>query len=119
MSAASRRKGKVGELELVTLLKENGFDCWRTPNSGAMHYAKGDINGLPGLHIECKRAERIEIQKWVDQSLLDCPAGLAPVVVWRASRHAWRADLPLIDFLPMYRARLRAREFEQRVGVEA
>jgi len=53
----SKRKGKRGELELAKKLKEYGFSARR----GQQYSGIGgdDVVGLDGVHIECKRAERL------------------------------------------------------------
>ena len=56
----SRRKGKEGELELAKKLREYGYGCRRGQQySGANGDA--DVIGLPGIHIECKRVERLDL----------------------------------------------------------
>ena len=56
----SRRKGADGERELAKKLKEYGYDTRRGQQySGANGDA--DVVGLPGIHIECKRVERLNI----------------------------------------------------------
>jgi Holliday junction resolvase len=94
----SRAKGARGEREVVKIAAHYGFDSWRTPNSGAFAHARGDINGIPGLHIEVKRREQIRMLDWWRQAENDCPAGLLPVVVWRTTRNPWRVSLPLDEW---------------------
>lgn len=101
----SRRKGSRGELEVVHAFNSEGFDCWRTPNSGGLSHSKGDINGIPGLHIEVKRAEQVRIREWIGQAEQDCAPHDIPIVVWRTSADLWRVDLPLTDFVPLWKFR--------------
>ena len=57
----SRQKGKKAELELSRKLREEGYDCRRgVQYSGANGDA--DVVGLPGIHIECKRVERLNLE---------------------------------------------------------
>lgn len=102
MSKSQRDKGKLGELEVVHVMADYGFQCWRTPNSGAMHYAKGDVNGIPGLHIEVKRQETLKVSQWSRQATADCPEGQTPIVVYRTSREPWRVVIDLHDFMDLY-----------------
>lgn len=108
MAKASRDKGKAGELEVAHVFQGQGFSAYRTPNSGAFFHAKGDINGVPGLHIEVKRAERLEIPSWLAQCEADCPELDIPVLVFRRSRDPWRVILPLEDFAPLWRVQVAA-----------
>lgn len=69
----SRRKGKAGELELAMWLREHGFEGKRGQQySGANGDA--DVIGIPGVHIECKRVEQININKWLAQAEADAYA---------------------------------------------
>jgi hypothetical protein len=101
----SRAKGKRAELEVVKLWTAGGFDCWRTPNSGAFHHARGDINGVPGLHQEVKRREQVRMLDWIEQAEKDCPPHDIPVVIWRTSRNPWRVDLDLDEFIALWKLR--------------
>lgn len=59
MSRSSQRKGAGGERELATLLHEHGYDIER---GGCLSYGTvPDLTGLPGIHIEVKRVEKLNI----------------------------------------------------------
>lgn len=94
MSASQRRKGNRAELEVRDLFRAAGFDCDRVPNSGGLRI-KGDLYPLDELHVETKRQERVEIQRWIRQAEDEAPYECLPVVAWRTSRMRWRADLDL------------------------
>ncbi|KAK9680679.1 hypothetical protein QE152_g38968 [Popillia japonica] len=56
----SRAKGAKGERELSSKLRDYGYEARRGQQfSGANGDA--DVVGLPGIHIECKRVERLNI----------------------------------------------------------
>ena len=69
----SKQKGKRGELELAKVLKEYGFDdAHRTVQyNGKADYSRADLVGLPGIHIECKRVEKINIEQAMEQAIRD------------------------------------------------
>lgn len=97
----SRQKGKRGELELAKVLREAGYDTRRGQQySGASGDA--DVVGLPGIHIECKRVEQLNIEKALQQSERDAKPGEIPVVMHRANGTKWKATLRLDDFLEIY-----------------
>ena len=51
---SSQRKGADGERELAALLREYGYPVER---GGSLSFGEvPDLTGLPGIHIECKRA---------------------------------------------------------------
>ena len=94
----SRSKGKRGELELAAILREYGFDARRGQQyCGAAGDA--DVVGLPGVHIECKRVERLNIDAAMEQAVRDARPGEMPVVMHRRSRKPWLVTQLLTDFL--------------------
>lgn len=105
MGAMSRRKGKTGELEIVNLLKDRGLNAQRTaPLQAAGGTTDADVLGVEGCHLEVKRCERVEIDKWCAQVELATRPSDIPCVVWRRSRQRWRVALPLEDFLDLVKA---------------
>lgn len=98
----SRAKGKNGELELAKLLRSYGYDCRRGQQfSGANGDA--DVVGLPGIHIECKRVERLILENAMEQSQRDARDGEIPVVMHRKSRSPWLVTTTLEDWMKIYR----------------
>lgn len=90
----SRRKGKNGELELARKLREYGWDCRRGQQySGANGDA--DVVGIPGIHIECKRRNRMEPYEYIAQARHDARKGELPIVFMRRDNSEW---LALMDF---------------------
>lgn len=98
----SREKGKRGERELASVLRSLGFDCRRGQQfSGANGDA--DVVGLPGIHIECKRTERLDLYGALAQAKHDVRDGEKPVVVHRRNNCQWVVVQPLDDWIEMYR----------------
>lgn len=98
----SRAKGAGGERELAKKLREYGCDCRRGQQySGANGDA--DVVGLPGIHIECKRVERLNLEDAMAQSRRDARAGEIPVVMHRKTRSPWLVTMPLEDWIEIYR----------------
>lgn len=105
MPRASRDKGSRGEREVRDIFRSYGFDCDRTPNSGALRI-KADLHGDVPIHVEVKFQEMPRILAWVRQAVRD--AKNAPeAVFWRTSRMRWRADVDGELFIRML-AELRA-----------
>lgn len=94
MSNSERRKGTSGELEVRDLFRAGGFDCDRTPNSGALRIT-GDLYGSVPAHLEVKRQEVARPWQWFEQAQAEAPAGVMPVVAFRRSRSPWLAIVPL------------------------
>ena len=98
----SRAKGKRGELELSRALGEYGYGCRRSAQySGASGDA--DVVGLPGIHIECKRVERLDLTGAVAQAKMDARPGELPAVFHRRNRESWLVTMPLEGWMELYR----------------
>lgn len=99
----SRQKGKRGELEAAKVLKEYGYETRRGQQySGATGDA--DVVGLPGIHLEIKRVEKLNISKAMQQSIQDAKDGEMPVVMHRRNRETWLVTMPLKVFMVLYKA---------------
>lgn len=118
MSINSRRKGAVGEREIAGILQEYGYEARRGQQfSGANGDA--DVEGLPGIHMEVKRVEHLNIDKALQQAIRDNYADelkqgkkLIPAVFHRANddrkkdstKGTWKVTLTLKDFMEIYQA---------------
>lgn len=118
MSINSRRKGKVGENEIAHILQGYGYNTRRGQQfSGANGDA--DVEGLPGIHMEVKRVEHLNIDKALQQAIRDNYADelkqgkkLIPAVFHRANddrkkdstKGTWKVTLTLKDFMEIYQA---------------
>lgn len=102
MGKMSREKGKRGERELAKKLREYGYDCRRGQQFCGAN-GDADVVGLPGIHIEVKRTERLNIYDAMDQAKRDKRIGEIPVVMHRKNNCEWLAILRLEDFMEQYR----------------
>lgn len=98
----SRDKGKRGERELAGILRGYGFDAKR-----GVQYHGGpdspDITGLPGVHIEVKRTEKLSLYDALAQSKADSGPGEMPVVMHRRNDCEWVVIQPLDDWIELYK----------------
>lgn len=97
----SREKGKKGELELARILRGYGADTRRGQQYCGAN-GDADVVGLVGLHIECKRVERLNIYLAMQQAENDAREGEKPVVMHRRNREGWLVTLKLDDFMEIY-----------------
>lgn len=98
----SRAKGASGERELAHVLEKYGFKTRRGQQySGANGDA--DVVGVDGLHIECKRVERLNIHEAMNQALNDAREGETPVVMHRKNRTKWLVTMTLDDFMRLWK----------------
>ena len=106
----SQRKGRAGELELARLLQEYGYNV--EPGRAVSYGSTPDIVSLPGVHIECKRAEQLRPYSWLEQAERDAVrfgAGL-PAVFFRRSRSPWLVVMKLGDWLELYQTQSEPRK---------
>lgn len=98
----SRDKGARGERELSSKLKEYGYQTRRGQQfSGANGDA--DVVGLPGIHIECKRVERLNLYDAMAQAKNDARDRETPTVFHRKDRCEWLVTMRLDDWMQMYK----------------
>jgi len=109
----SRDKGKAGERELARRLRQYGYDCRRGQQYCGAN-GDADVIGLPGIHIECKRTERLSLYDAIGQAASDTKEGEIPVVMHRRNNSEWLAILQLDRFMEIYREWEGGRETEQK-----
>ena len=98
----SRRKGAEGERQLARKLAEYGYDARRGQQySGANGDA--DVIGLPNVHIECKRVEKLNLDDALAQSIRDARENEVPIVAHRRNHTEWKVTMRLDDFIKLYR----------------
>ena len=67
-----------------------------------------DLVGLPGIHIEVKRAEQVRLSEWMQQAETDSKrfSDGMPVVFHRRSREPWLVTMRLVDWMTLYSAKI-------------
>lgn len=99
---ASQSKGRDGELELARVLQEYGYDV--QPGRAQSYGEVPDLTGLPGVHIECKRVERLNVPEAMKQAIRDAEKfhDGAPTLFHRRNREPWLVTMKLEDWLSLY-----------------
>lgn len=98
----SCKKGAAGERELASILRSYGYEIER---GGTCSFGTApDLAGLPGIHIECKRVEKLNINKAIDQAERDAEKFKdgAPTVFHRVNRSPWLVTMRLEDWMQLY-----------------
>lgn len=102
MGKTSQRKGASGERELAAILRERGYDCQR---GGSLSFGEiPDAVGLPGIHMEVKRVEKLNICEAMEQAIRDSERmqdGI-PALFHRTNRKPWLVTMRLEDWLSLY-----------------
>ena len=102
MGRKSQAKGRGGEMELARILQGYGYPV--EPGQAVSYGATPDLTGLPGVHIECKRAQQQSLYEWLEQARRDADKfhdGL-PAVFWRKNRCPWLVVMDLRDWVTLY-----------------
>jgi Holliday junction resolvase len=98
----SRAKGANGERELSGKLKEYGYNTRRGQQYCGAN-GDADVVGLPGIHIECKRVERLNLYDAMMQARNDARYDEKPAVFHRKNYCEWLVTMRLADWLELYR----------------
>lgn len=103
---ASKKKGARFELEIAHYLQDHGYpEAHRTAQHCGKTGAAGDVEGVKGLHIECKQVEKLNLYNAYHQSVWDNSAknaGDIPVVIHKKNRETTLVSLSLEDFLKIF-----------------
>ena len=89
------------------MLNEHGYE---TTRGGLAFGTVPDIIGLPGIHVEVKRVERLNVGEAMEQTVRDATRfndGL-PTLFHRRNRKPWLVTMRLEDWLELYRQRFRS-----------
>ena len=106
MGKASRDKGKRGEREWARLCREQGYDGKRTAQYRGNTGDAGDVEGLPGIHIEVKRTEALRPWDYMTQAVHDAARngeGNLPIVAWRKNNNPWLVIMKAEDWFQLFR----------------
>ena len=100
---SSQNKGRRGELELARLFQEYSYDV--QPGQAVSFGATPDLVGLPGIHIECKRNERLNVPEAMAQAQRDAERFQdgAPAVFHRRNRGIWLVTMAFQDWIHLYK----------------
>lgn len=102
MGKSSQAKGRKAELELAHILQEYGIPA---QVGDPLNYgSQPDIQGILGVHCECKRCEALRLSEWMAQAERDAQRFQdgAPTLFYRRSREPWRVVMDLSDWVRFY-----------------
>jgi Holliday junction resolvase len=100
---SSRNKGAQGERELAKLLSDKlGLDSIKR---GYVFCRESDVIGLKGIHIECKRVEKLNIENAMEQARNEAEKRKdgKPTLFHRRNRKGWLVTMDLDDWIELYR----------------
>ena len=88
----SKSKGVRFERELANELKARGYN------------GDADVVGLPGIHIEAKRQEKMQLYDWMEQAKRDAKPGKLPAVFHKRNNHGILVTMTFDDWMILYGA---------------
>lgn len=95
----SREKGKRGEREAAAFIREHGFEARRGCQFKGGEDSEDVTHSIPGVHLEVKRQEKLQLWAWIAQAQAEAKEGNVPVVMFKRNRGEWQVCLPAEDFL--------------------
>ena len=98
----SKQKGARGERELSSKLKEYGYNTRRGQQYCGAN-GDADVIGLVGIHIECKRVERLNIYDAISRAKADTKEEELPTVFHRKDRSEWLVTMTFDDWMKLYK----------------
>ena len=99
----SKKKGKRGELEWAAFCRAQGYDCRRTAQYCGKTGEADDVVGLPGVHIEVKRVERLVLDEAMSQAIHDSKGDAFPIVAHRKNYAPWLVTMRAEDWFELYK----------------
>lgn len=97
MGKAERDKGARAERELAQIFRDHGIEARR----GYTFCRESDVVGVPGIHIETKHVERLNVREAYRQAVAEAEKRKdgRPVVCHKKNRDIWLATMDLETFI--------------------
>lgn len=99
MAKMSRDKGKRGELEAVSLLKEHGFEARRGQQFKGTPDSPDLVTNIDGVHFEVKRVEKLQLYEALEQARADADPAEHAIVLHRRNGKPWVVIMYADEFL--------------------
>jgi Holliday junction resolvase len=103
MAVNSRAKGARFERTLASKLRDFGYDCRRGQQYCGAN-GDADVVGLPGIHIEAKACERMQLYEWMSQAKRDAAGkGNLPAVFHKKNNAEILVTMEFDTWMQLYR----------------
>ena len=96
----SREKGKRYERHVASLFRSEGYEARRGQQYNGLD--GDDVVGVPGIHIECKAVERLNLYDAIAQSKRDAK-GQVPVVIHKKNNCNDLVTMEFSDWIQLYK----------------
>ena len=98
----SREKGARFERRLAKIFREYGYDARRGQQYCGAN-GDADVIGLPGVHVEAKHVQKLNLLNAMSQSKHDAKPGEIPVVMHAKNYTGVFVTLMIGDFMEIFR----------------
>lgn len=105
MTINSKQKGSRFERQLASRFREYGYKARRTAQYCGNTGDASDVVGVPGLHVEAKHCERMQLYDWMSQAKRDATAGGKgdlPAVFHKKNNAEILVTMEFDDFMRIY-----------------
>lgn len=102
MPINSKQKGAAFERMIAHKLKEYGYEARRSVQYCGAN-GDPDVVGLPGIHIECKAVEKLNLYDAMLQSENDARPREVPIVVHKKNYKGILVTMKFEDWMNMYK----------------
>ena len=115
-----KTKGNNFEKEVASDLRESGLDkkARRMPCSGALEDMKSDIITTLPVHLECKRQEKWNVDKYYEQAVSGKKQHEMPIVVMKKSNKEAMAMLSWKDLIRLMQLAAETGHFQGEYGYQ-
>lgn len=106
MAVNSKQKGARFERQLASRFRDYGYDARRTAQYCGNTGDASDVAGLPGIHIEAKHQERMQLYDWMAQAKRDAAAngkGNLPAVFHKKNNAEILVTMEFDAWMNLYR----------------
>ncbi len=98
----SREKGKRFERLVAGLFRSIGYEARRGQQYCGSN-GDADVIGAPGIHIECKAVEKLNLYDAMSQAKADAREGELPVVIHKKNNCKVLVTMEFNDWAALYR----------------
>ena len=98
----SREKGKRFERLVAGLFRSIGYEARRGQQYCGAN-GDADVIGVPGIHIECKAVEKLNLYDAMSQAKADAREGELPVVIHKKNNCKVLVTMEFEDWAALYR----------------
>lgn len=103
MAVNSKQKGARFERQLALKCREYGYNARRTAQYCGNTGDASDVVGLPGIHIEAKHQERMQLYDWMAQAKRDAAGtGNLPAVFHKKNNSSILVTMEFDDWIQLF-----------------